>query len=159
MSGIVALTTFVTIYQVGDGNTIRYTYQNSSPGTMLLLDGWGYTFLSFAYQGATMNRTGDSLQAQLLLGANAVSLPLVEEIVAAGMSVRVRVAQMDPDTFTNPRTITDEWWTAASMTYDTTTIELVLMSPLDAVANTVPNVFLTMDKVGRLPTTASLSSR
>ena len=52
---------------------VQHRFQNSKPGETIGLDGNNY-YLSFIYQGAAKNRTGDSLESALVMSVNAISL-------------------------------------------------------------------------------------
>ena len=51
-----------------------------------------------------------------------------------------------------------EYWIGASMSYDETSVEILLSSAIDAVYSGMPNVYLTEKTVGRLPTTARVAT-
>ena len=71
---VVALTAFVTVKQK-DG-TVEHKFQN---GKHTAVD--GHSFLSFIYQGAAMNRSGDNLEASIILANNPLSMSYVKDFV------------------------------------------------------------------------------
>lgn len=142
-----AITTFIDIEGSG-------TFQNSKIGTLL-----GVSYLSFIYQGAAKNRTGDNLESALVLAANQVSMNAVRDAVANQSKVTVRTALMSDDFSTMQRELAVEYWIAASMSYDTESIEVLLSSAIDAVGARTPNRVLTRELVGDLPVSGSIFSR
>lgn len=154
---IVALTNFIRVQTRSAAPVVKYTFHNSNPGTHITHDGWDHEYLSFAYRGGVMNRSGDAIEATLILSANALTLERVEEIVTQRWGVYVATCQMNLD-FTTPRDINREYWVATNASYDNSTIQVQLSSPIDAVEAQVPNVFLTQRNVGRLPITGALSN-
>ena len=76
------LTTFLHLTKVKDPNFNRF-FQNSVRGDVNTLtagsnsithNGNLHTFLPFIYQGAAKNKSGDNLEAQLVLANNSVSM-------------------------------------------------------------------------------------
>jgi len=142
-----AITTFIDI----EGSD---RFQNSKPGRLN-----GHAYLSFIYQGAAKNRTGDNIESALVLASNQVSLNAVRNAVANQSRVTVTTALMTSNFSSKQRDLTVEYWIAASMSYDTETIEVLLSSAIDAVGATTPNRVLTRDLVGDLPVSGSIFNR
>lgn len=115
-----------------------------------------YFYLPFIYQGATKNRSGDNLEAALVLANNAVAMNRAREAVTNKWSVEVSVCLMNPTSLTWQRTLTTDNWLASGMSYDTQNIEVILSSAIDAVGAVSPNRVLTTDMVGHLPSSASI---
>ena len=154
---VVALTTFIEI-STPDG-TVEHRFQNSKPGQLISYRGVDYPYLSFIYQGAAKNRTGDNLEAQLVLSSNAISMGYAVQAVQNNYQVRVDSCSMNPVDFTVGRTLTTEFWLASSMSYDFETVEVLLSSGIDAVGSNAPNRVLTTGLVGVLPTSAAIYNR
>lgn len=150
---IVALTTFFEV--VDAAGNVQHRFQNSQPGQVIN----GHSYLSFIYQGAAKNRTGDNLEAGLIMAANELSMGYAVQAVQQKWNVRVSTCVMNPSTFTVARTLTTEFWIAASMSYDTETVEVLLSSSIDAVGATAPHRVLTGDLVGALPSSAAIYNR
>ena len=148
-----AITTFISIQQSQAENDFR-DFQNSKVGKLL-----GVDYLSFIYQGAAKNRTGDNLESALVLSANQVSMNEVRDAVANQRKVKVTTALMSDDFSRKQRDLTTEYWIAASMSYDTESIEVLLSSAIDAVGAQTPNRVLTRDLVGDLPVSGSIYNR
>ena len=135
----------------GDMNTI----QGSS--TLILHNGNLYTFLPFIYQGAAKTKSGDNLEAQLVLANNDISMNHVKDAIAERHNVKVEVCKMTSN-FEVDEILTVENWLIASFAYDETTIEVLLSSAIDAVGTTAPNRVFTTDIVGFLPRTGNIQT-
>ena len=142
-----AITTFIDIE--GSGR-----YQNSKVGTLL-----GVPYLSFIYQGAAKNRTGDNIESALVLSANQISMNAVRDAVANQRKVSVTTALMSDDFSRKQRDLTIEYWIAASMSYDIETVEVLLSSSIDAVGAAAPTRVLTRGLVGALPVSGNIQNR
>lgn len=161
---IVALTNFLTIFNAS--GQLQYRFQNGKVGESIAYSFPGstgsparYSYLSFIYQGAAKNRTGDNLEAALLLALNELSQSYVIEAVRNRWNVRVDTCLMNPDTFAVQKTLTTEHWLAASVGYDTDSIEVLLSSAIDAVGANAPTRVLTKKMVGSLPSTGQIQNR
>ena len=162
MSNYVVLGNIIELYSVNNGserNMGRYT-NACEPGTTLRYDGSTYSYLSFIYQGAAKNRTGDNLQAALILATNAISTGLAREAVNNRYHLRVWTVVMNPANKSQvSKVLTEEDWVVASMVYDVEAVEVVLSSSIDAVGANAPTRVLTRDLVGALPVTASIQAQ
>lgn len=151
---VVALTNFLEVTDAR--GHVQYRYQNSRPGETIRYRNRNYPYLPFIYQGAAKNRSGDNLEAALVLSSNSVSMSYAAQAAQNRWNVRVDSCSMNPTTFAVGRTLTTEVWIAASMTYDVEMVEVLLSSSIDAVGATAPTRSLTRDMVGALPTTGSV---
>jgi hypothetical protein len=127
-------------------------YQNGKVGSSVS----GYSYLSFIYQGAAKSRSGDNLQATLVLANNTLAMNVANELVANYATVTVENWLMNPSTYSRSRLLTSEVWLVSSFSYDPETVELVLSSSLDAIGTQAPTRVLTRKLVGALPTTGSV---
>ena len=127
-------------------------YQNGKVGSSVS----GYSYLSFIYQGAAKSRSGDNLQATLVLANNTLAMNVANELVANYATVTVENWLMNPSTYSRSRRLTSEVWLVSSFSYDSETVELVLSSSLDAIGTQAPTRVLTRKLVGALPTTGSV---
>jgi phage-related protein len=153
---LTAFANLVTIYNLKGG--IEARYQNSSE-TSLTWNGNRFQFVPFIYQGASKSRTGDNLQAALVLSTNWLSTGIAKRAVNYNWRVTVETIQANPQyTQLGPK-LTEESWICASMAYDETTVELILSSGIDAVGATAPYRRLRTDQVGALPVTGSIQNR
>jgi hypothetical protein len=154
---IVALTTFITVLDAR--GTVQHRFQNSQPGQVIVLDGAGHPFLSFLYAGAAKNRTGDNLEAELVMACNQLAMSYAVEAVRNKWTVRVTQCSMNPNDFSVGRKLTMETWLAAGMSYDPERVNVLLSSGIDAVGATAPSKTLTTQLVGALPLTGAISNR
>ncbi len=149
---VVALTAFVTVTDK-NGNE-QHAFQNGKYDANVS----GHTYLSFIYQGAAMNRTGDNLEASLVLANNPLSMGFVNQFVEEGYYVEVEVWLMNTD-FSRNSMLTKEYWLAAGMRYDPESIELLLSSAIDAVGANVPQKSLSTEQCNQLPLTGTIQNR
>ena len=153
---VVALTAFLTVYKT-DGSELKF--QNGKHTAVA-----GHNYLSFLYQGAAMNRSGDNLEASLVLANNSLSMNYVKEFVDNKYLIEVETFLMTTDfnkdtSAANGGKISGELWLAAGMSYDSQSIELILSSAIDAVGANAPDKVLTRNIVGALPITGSIQNR
>ena len=150
----VALTNFITITNPnGSVQNIPDEFQNGKQPSI-----GSYQYLSFIYNGATRNRSGDNMTSSLILANSELSMSYAQQIVLNKYHVKVETWVMTSD-FQKSKRLTEETWLAASMSYDPETIELILSSAIDAVGAQCPTKVLTKDLCGSLPVTGSLQNR
>ncbi len=156
---VVALTAFLTVKN--SNGDVQHTFQNGKH------EGVGtaptYDYLSFIYQGAAMNRSGDNLEASIILANNPISMGHVKEFVTNKYQILVETFLMDTnfnkDTAAkNGGKLTGEQWLAASMRYDPEAIELLLSSAIDAVGANAPQQTLTKSRCSHLPLTGQIQN-
>ena len=173
---VVALTAFITVtdkdgnvpssFADFDGNqvTANFTsglnkFQNGKH------EGVGdYKYLSFIYQGAAMNRSGDNLEASIILANNPLSMSYVKDFVEQKYYIQVETFLMTTDfnkdtAAKNGGRLTGEYWLAAGMRYDPESIELLLSSAIDAVGANVPQKSLSTEQCKQLPLTGTIQNR
>ena len=157
----VALTNFITITNPnGSVQEIPDKFQNGKQPSIS-----GHDYLSFIYQGATRNRTGDNMTSSLILANSELSMNYAQQMVLNKYHIKVETCLMTKDfekqldSNNDPRILTSETWLASSMSYDPETIELILSSAIDAVGAQCPTKVLTKDLCGSLPVTGSLQNR
>ena len=162
---ITYLTTFLHLTKVKDPNFNEF-YQNSVRGDQntltaasnsILHNGNLHTFLPFIYQGAAKTKSGDNLEAQLVLANNSISMNHVRDSISERHNVKVEVCKMNSN-FDVDEILTVENWLIASFAYDATTIEVLLSSAIDAVGTSAPNRVFTTDIVGALPRTGNIQT-
>ena len=150
----VALTNFITITNPnGSVQNIPDEFQNGKQPSI-----GSYQYLSFIYNGATRNRSGDNMTSSLILANSELSMSYAQQIVLNKYHVKVETWVMTSD-FQKSKRLTEETWLAASMSYDPETIELILSSAIDAVGAQCPTKVLTKNLCGSLPVTGSLQNR
>lgn len=153
----VRLANFIEII---DGSASPRRYQNAEPGQSIQLNGSGpsFDYLSFIYQGAAKNRTGDNLEAAIVLSVNEISQGIAKDAVMNKHHVNVYSVVLDSNYSPAARTLTEETWLAATMTYDYEMLEVILSSGIDAVGANAPTRVLTKQMVGRLPVTGNIQA-
>ena len=154
---IQALSNFITVKDTA--GVVQHRYQNAKIGEVVQLDGFDHHYLSFLYQGATKNRTGDNLESELYLAPNAVAMNIAREAVVNRWVVEVTTCTMNPKDFTVGKKLTYEVWLAASMNYDPEKLVVLLSSGIDAIGAAAPTRKLTLSLVGALPSTAQIQNR
>jgi len=152
-----AISNFITVKN--QAGTVQHRYQNAKVGETVRLDNFDFSFLSFMYQGATKNRTGDNLESEIYLAPNAVAMNIAREAVVNNWTVQVDTCSMNPQTFAVGKKLTSETWLAANMSYDPEKLVVLLSSGIDAVGASAPTRKLTLDMVGALPSTAQIQNR
>ena len=150
---------FFQIFTVSPDGTedIEAKYNNSTPGQSIQHRNLTYQYLSFVYQGASKNRTGDNLEAQLLLSVNDLANNEALSAVRNKKHIRMFSALMR-ENFTVERVLTQEVWLASSLSYDNETLEVILSSAIDAVGANAPTRVLSRDLVGHLPVTGNIQA-
>ena len=154
---VIALTTFITIKNAA--GVVQHRFQNSNPGSTITLDGTDHPFLSFLYAGAAKNRTGDNLEAELVMACNQLAMSYAVEAVRNKWTVQVTQCSMNPKDFSVGRKLTRETWLAAGLSYDPERVNVLLSSGIDAVGASAPNKTLTTKLVGSLPLSGQISNR
>ena len=152
-------------YKLNFHNVIAYQSEGAAAG------GYNnelYYYLPFLYQGAAKNRTGDNLEAALVLPNNVLAMNKARQAVKEKWHIEVCVCIADPTLFTYTggsteifnikRTLTSDNWLAASMSYDFETVEILLSSAIDAVGSNAPTSVLTSEIVGALPTSGDIQN-
>ena len=142
-------------------------WQNGNTLEPIDYDGHKWGFLSFMYQGATRTRTGDNIEAGLVVSTNQISLDYSYDIVVMDWNVHqhhikrqviVRTCLLNTEFTQVQKVLTTEKWIGASMNYDAEMVEITLSAAIDAVFSGFPNQYLDETVVGRLPTTARVST-
>ena len=168
---LTTLVTFVEVFDVDVTNKkkTKHLLQNAkrepsegvkSPKNTILFNGKNYHYLPFIYQGTTINRSGDNIESNLIMGNHPLSMAKAQEAVVNSYFVEVNVcivANNDIDNITN--VLTTDTWLASSLSYDPEVVEVLLSSAVDAVGVNVPNIVLTSEAVGKLPVTSDIQNR
>jgi len=168
---VTTLVTFVEVFSVdikGDKST-KHLLQNAkrepseesnSAKNTILFNGKNYHYLPFIYQGTTINRSGDNIESNLVMGNHPLSMAKAQEAVLNNYFVEVNVCIVANDDIDNiKRVLTTDTWLAASLSYDPEVVEVLLSSAVDAVGVNVPNIVLTSEAVGKLPVTSDIQNR
>ena len=146
---------------------VQYRFQNANTESNIVDDGHSYSFLSFIYQGATRTRTGDNIEAGLIVSTNQISMDYAYDIIRNDYNekqhhikrqIQVDTCLLNNDFTKVKKVLTKEYWIGASMGYNAETVEILLASAIDAVFAGMPNQYLDENNVGRLPTTARIQT-
>ena len=168
---LTTLVTFVEVFDVDASKKRRtiHLLQNAkrepsegvkSPNNTILFNGKNYHYLPFIYQGTTINKSGDNIESNLIMGNHPLSMAKAQEAVLNNYFVEVNVCIVANDDIDNiKRVLTTDTWLAASLSYDPEVVEVLLSSAVDAVGVNVPNIVLTSDAVGKLPVTSDIQNR
>ena len=135
-----------------------------SANNTIVFNGRNYHYLPFIYQGTTINKSGDNIESNLILGNHPLSMAKAQEAVLNKYFVEVNVCIMkndDIDTLENgsQSILTTDTWLAASLSYDPEVVEVLLSSAIDSVGGNVPSLVLTTEVVGKLPVTSDIQNR
>jgi len=168
---LTTLVTFVELFKI-DSNNRRISInrlQNAKRDhnrdvkdstNTILFNGENYHYLPFIYQGTTINKSGDNIESNLIMGNHPLSMNKAREAVINKYFVEVNVciaANDDIDNVTN--VLTTDTWLAASLSYDPEVVEILLSSAIDSVGINVPSLVLTTDVVGKLPVSSDIQNR
>ena len=168
---LTTLVTFVEVFSVDINNnkSTKHRLQNAkrepsedsnSANNTILFNGQNYHYLPFIYQGTTINRSGDNIESNLIMGNHPLSMAKAQEAVLNNYFVEVNVCIVANDDIDNiKRVLTADTWLAASLSYDPEVVEVLLSSAVDAVGVNVPNIVLTSEAVGKLPVSSDIQNR
>jgi len=132
-------------------------FQNFHVGGIVRIDSQNHQFLPFGFSGVTVSRTGDNVDASIVvpntgLGREYAFTALEEEWI-----VEATIGSFDPD---SPKKFENVLYTYQGIVSaggcDDTSITLILNSVLDAVTGEIPHRVLTQDNVGPLPITSNI---
>ena len=132
-----------------------------------------YYYLPFVYQGTTINKSGDNIESNLIMGNHPLSMAKAQQAVLNRYFVEVNVCIMKNDDIgslqdtdsqgnsidPNRSILTTDTWLAASLSYDPEVVEVLLSSAVDAVGVNVPSIVLTTQAVGKLPVSSDIQNR
>ena len=137
----------------------EYLFQNGNLERPISHNGKSWSYLSFIYQGAVKNRTGDNLEAAVVLSSNPISMAHAQRVVEEKLQVLVQTCLMEQNFNAVQKVINTEQWVGTSMSYDVEAVEITLASRIDAVGMSIPNQYLKRSTVGALPTTGNIQAR
>ena len=168
---LTTLVTFVELFKI-DSNNRRISInrlQNAKRDhnrdvkdstNTILFNGENYHYLPFIYQGTTINKSGDNIESNLIMGNHPLSMNKAREAVINKYFVEVNVCIAANDDINNVTNIlTTDTWLAASLSYDPEVVEILLSSAIDSVGINVPSLVLTTDVVGKLPVSSDIQNR
>ena len=168
---ITTLVTFVEVFKINNNNkkSTIHRLQNAErdpsvgtkkDGNTITFNSKKFHYLPFVYQGTTINRSGDNIESNLIMGNHPLSMAKAQEAVINRYFVEVNVCIVANNDIDNITTVlTTDTWLAASLSYDPEVVEVLLSSAIDSVGGNVPSLVLTTDVVGRLPVTSDIQNR
>ena len=168
---ITTLITFVEVFSVdvNENKSTKHLLQNAkrepsedvkSAKNTISFNGKNYHYLPFVYQGTTINRSGDNIESNLIMANHPLSMAKAQEAVLNRYFVEVNVCIAANDNIDNiTNVLTTDTWLAASMSYNSEVVEVLLSSAVDAVGVNVPSIVLTTQAVGKLPVSSDIQNR
>ena len=116
-----------------------------------------YTFIPFGFSGVTVNRTGDGLEASLVLPNNKITRKWAIDAIEEYWIMEVDVLIVDSDDRKGSHQIVHTYTgQVTSGQWDNVSLNLQLSTILDAVGTDIPRRSLTRNLVGNLPITNSV---
>ena len=132
-------------------------FQNFNVGNSVKLDGSKYSFLPFGFSGITVSRTGDNVDASIVVPNTPLCQDFAVQALEEEWMVEAAVGSFDPEEPGKFDNILYRYeGICSSGGLDDTSITLVLNSVLDAVSGEIPHRVMTLDNVGPLPITANV---
>jgi phage-related protein len=168
---LTTLVTFVEVFKIDKNNnkSTIHLLQNAKrdhnkdvkdSSNTISFKGKNYHYLPFIYQGTTINKSGDNIESNLIMGNHPLSMAKAQEAVVNKYFVEVNVCIAANDDINNvTNVLTTDTWLAASLSYDPEVVEILLSSAIDSVGVNVPSLVLTTDVVGKLPVSSDIQNR
>ena len=144
---------FIDAAGIDTGNN----FQNFFQGETREYQGDTYIFGGFGFSGGTLDLEGGNISASLVFALNELALSVFRQAAEEFWLVRIRTVWLDPDTFEEGNTFSEELYAVTGFDHDSSRISVRLSSPLDAVQENAPRRTLTADLVGALPSTGQIS--
>lgn len=151
-----AIGTYVR-FQLHDGGETGYAFQNFHSGETRNYGGIDYLHAGMGFSGGTVDLQASNITAALVFAISPLLLNFIQEAADNHWIVRIRTVWLNPDTFEETSTFSEEVYQTVSFQHDGSRLSLVLGSPLDAVAGQSPRRVLTQYLVGSLPSTGQIS--
>ena len=168
---LTTLVTFVEVFKIDKNNnkSTIHLLQNAKrdhnkdvkdSSNTISFKGKNYHYLPFIYQGTIINKSGDNIESNLIMGNHPLSMAKAQEAVVNKYFVEVNVCIAANDDINNvTNVLTTDTWLAASLSYDPEVVEILLSSAIDSVGVNVPSLVLTTDVVGKLPVSSDIQNR
>ena len=168
---LTTLVTFVEVFKIDKNNnkSTIHLLQNAKrdhnkdvkdSSNTISFKGKNYHYLPFIYQGTTINKSGDNIESNLIMGNHPLSMAKAQEAVVNKYFVEVNVCIAANDDINNvTNVLTTDTWLAASLSYDPEVVEILLSSAIDSVGVNVPSLVLTTEVVGKLPVSSDIQNR
>ena len=140
---------------VGKSN---YAFQNFNVGGIVRINNKNHQFLPFGFSGVTVTRSGDNVDAAIVLPNSALAQAFALQAFEEEWECVVRVGSFDP---AEPKAFAQLLYEYVGIVsaggWDDTSIKMTLNSVLDAVTGDVPHRRFEEDNVGPLPITANIN--
>ena len=168
---LTTLVTFVEVFKIDKNNnkSTIHLLQNAKrdhnkdvkdSSNTISFKGKNYHYLPFIYQGTIINKSGDNIESNLIMGNHPLSMAKAQEAVVNKYFVEVNVCIAANDDINNvTNVLTTDTWLAASLSYDPEVVEVLLSSAIDSVGGNVPSLILTTEVVGKLPVSSDIQNR
>ena len=152
----IAIGTYIKLLDEG-GNDTGFNFQNFFQGEERIYNGDTYTFGGFGFSGGTLDLQGGNITASLVFAVSELSLSVFRQAAEEFWLVRIRTVWLDPDTFVEGKTFSEELYAITGFDHDSSRLSVRLSSPLDAVQENAPRRTLNSKLVGELPSTGQIS--
>lgn len=152
----IAIGTYIR-FQLNSGAETGYAFQNFHAGEARDYGNITYVSAGFGFSGASVDLRGSNIRASLVFAVNDLLLNFIQEAADSRWIVRIRAVWLDPDTFEETGTFTEEVYQVIDFAHNGSRLSLDLGSPLDAVSGQAPRRVLSQSLVGALPTTGQIS--
>lgn len=152
----IAIGTYIKFETLNGGNT-GYAFQNFHEGEARLYAGSSYVYAGFGFSGSTVDLQGSNIQASLVFAVSSLLLNFIQEAADNFWIIKIATVWLDPDTFEETATFTEEVYQVTGFQHDGLRLSLTLSNPLDAVASQAPKRTLRQQLVGSLPSTGTIS--
>jgi hypothetical protein len=152
----IAVGTYVR-FLLSNGGATGHAFQNFHVGKVRNYAGTDYIYAGMGFSGSSVDLQGSNISASLVFAVNPLLLNFIQEAADDRWIIRVRTVWLDPDSFDETGTFSEEVYQVTSFKHDGSRLSLELSSPLDAVSGQAPRRVLTQYLVGSLPATGSIS--
>lgn len=143
----------VLVSPTGEHFRFQNFYLNQTVGYAAHKD---YSFLPFGFSGATIDRQGDNVEAELVFPNNNLSRPWAVEAIRDSWVARVRVMRLNPDNTSNPELLYPYVGQVMAGAWAEATLVLRLSTILDAVRADMPYRSIEQNQCGPLPITSNV---
>jgi hypothetical protein len=152
----IAIGTYIH-FQLAGGGATNYAFQNFHSNENREYGGLNYIYAGFGFSGSTVDLQGSNIRASLVFAVSPLLLNFIQEAADQQWVIRVRTVWLEPDTFEETGTFTEEVYQVTGFQHDGSRLSLDLSSPLDAVSGQSPKRVLTQFLVGSLPATGQIA--
>ena len=137
-----------------------YAFQNFNVSGKVSEGGTQHKFLPFGFSGITVTKSGDNIDAALVLPNNALAQAFALQAFEEEWIAEVTVGSFDVGSPGSFETVLYKYvGVVAAGGWDDTSIRMTLNSILDAVTGDIPHRVFDEENVGQLPITANINLR